>query len=359
MGGGGHVKMRTIAVDATGGDHAPFEVVRAAAELSREGELTCRIIGDANHLRSLLGAYDHDPARVTLTDAATIVDSMDAAVWARSSSALEAAAGLVRSGEADAAVSAGDTGECVRIWLREFPLLPGLTRPALASFFPRRALDPSRPNVGLLLDVGATLRCHPKDYLGLAIMGAMYYETLTGHRGRVGLLNVGGEAHKGGEPLAKSLSLLGDLGDQIDFVGNVEATNLWDGHVDVVLCDGFTGNVLLKTLEGVAETAAGLVRDALHQSWLWRFGIYLLSGGIKTLQQATDYAEYGGSPLLGCSALFIKAHGRSNARALKNAIRAAGRAADTALPARVAEALATVHSLGSRSWLRFGRSSTD
>jgi glycerol-3-phosphate acyltransferase PlsX len=147
--------------------------------------------------------------------------------------------------------------------------------------------------------------------------------------------------------------MLGDLGNRIDFIGNVESSQLLDGAVDVVLCDGFTGNVLLKMLEGVAETAARLLQEALHRNLVWRLGIMMLSGGLRTLREATDYAEYGGSPLLGSSAVFIKAHGRSKARALKNAIRTAARVADAALPGRLGEALAAVQEMHPQSWLRF------
>lgn len=344
--------VRTIAVDATGGDHGPLEAVKAAAEISLSGEVACHVIGDGGRIESLLADQDHDPRHLTLIDADRFARGArlpcDRGSWA----ALEVAADLVRRGEVDAAVSAGDTGGCVRTWIREFPLLPGVSRPALASFFPRRSVAPSRPPVGLILDVGATLRCHPRDYLNLAMMGTAYYQTVTGARPRVGLLNVGAESYKGGDVLSRSAAMLSDLGDRIDFIGNVESSALLDGDVDVVLCDGFTGNVLLKMLEGVAETAARLVNEALHRSLVWRVGIMMLSGGLRALREATDYAEYGGSPLLGSSALFIKAHGRSKARALKNAIRTAARVADAALPGRLAEALASMQDLHKRSWLR-------
>jgi glycerol-3-phosphate acyltransferase PlsX len=344
--------MRTIAVDATGGDHGAVEVVKAAAEVSLEEDVICHVIGDSARLTALLADQEHDPARLALSDSR--LGNADEADIVSPADALSVAARLVRHGEADAAVSAGDTGACIRTWMREFDLLPGVTRPALASFFPRRPTNPRQAPVGLLLDVGATLRCHPKDYPALAMMGATYYEDLTGQRPRVGLLNVGTESHKGGEPLVRSLAFLGDLRDRIDFIGNVEATSLLSGTVDVILCDGFTGNVMLKMLEGVAETAGRLLHDALHGNVVWRLGVYMLSGGLRVVREATDYAEYGGSPLLGCSALFIKAHGRSRARALKNAIRTAARAADQALPAHLAEALATVQDVGSQAWLRFG-----
>jgi glycerol-3-phosphate acyltransferase PlsX len=344
--------IRTIAVDATGGDYGPDEIVKAAAEVSLSGEVACHVVGDGGHIESLLAHHDHDPRRLTLTDAGSVIGPGGELPAPGPWTALEVAADLVRRGEADAAVSAGDTGACVRTWIQEFPLLPGVSRPALASFFPRRPASPSHPPVGLILDVGATLRCHPRDYLSLALMGTAYYESLTGHRPRVGLLNVGAEPHKGGEPLSRSAAMLSDLGDRIDFVGNVEGSQLLSGHVDVVLCDGFTGNVLLKMLEGVAETAGRLLHEALHRNLVWRLGILMLSGGLRALREATDYAEYGGSPLLGSSAVFIKAHGRSQARALANAIRTAARVADAALPNRLAAALGTLQEINRGSWLR-------
>jgi glycerol-3-phosphate acyltransferase PlsX len=327
-------------------------MIQAAAEISLEGGVACRVIGNPAHLEPLLERHDHEPARLALTDTAGVFGSHGVPAPQGSSAALQAAAELVRCGEADAAVTAGDTADCVRTWLSAFGLVPGVTRPALLGFFPRRPSVATHASVGLILDVGATLRCHPRDYTGFAVMGATYYEALTAHRPRVGLLNVGGEPHKGGEPLARTTAALADLKDTIDFVGNVEGTDLLNGAADVVLCDGFTGNVLLKTLEGIAETATHLLHDAFHRHWLWRIGILMLSGGLRALRQATDYAEYGGSPLLGFPSLLIKAHGRSRARALKQAIRAAVRAADQGYPARLAAALTAVGGLAAKTGLR-------
>lgn len=346
--------MRTIAVDATGGDCGTPEVLKAVAQVSLEDAVVCRVIGHIPHLEAQLARHHHDPTRLVLTEAGAPAACDSTLPDDAQPDALRAAAELVRSGAADAAVSAGDTGHCIRTWLEVFPLLPGATRPALASFFPRQARTPDVPPAGLLLDVGATLRCHPRDYSGFALMGAAYYQGMTGYRPRVGLLNVGTEQHKGGESLARAAALLADLQPTIDFVGNVEGTDLFNGEADVVLSDGFTGNVLLKTLEGVADTAGSLVGDAIRHSWLWRLGILLLSDGLQALRRVTDYSQYGGSPLLGVRGLLIKAHGRSQAPALKNAIRAAARAAELALPNQLESALEAVRSLGSRSWLRLG-----
>jgi glycerol-3-phosphate acyltransferase PlsX len=347
--------MRTIALDATGGDHAPFEIVRAAAELSLEGSVRCRLIGDAARLARLLLGHRHDPAHLALADVAASPASAAPAVPAPhpgAGDAIRLAADLVARGDADAAVSAGDTRACVATWLDAFPLLPGVSRPALAAFFPHRPAEPAGATLGLILDVGATLRCHPRDYANLALMGATYYTSLTGTRPRVGLLNVGTEPGKGGEALERAAAVLMQLGSDIDFVGSVEGTDLVNGRADVVLCDGFTGNVILKALEGVAEAAAALARDAFARSWLWRAGMLLLSSGLRELRRATDYAEYGGTPILGFPALLIKAHGRSTAHALKNAIRTAVRAANDDLPARLAAALTTAPLPGVR---RLGR----
>jgi glycerol-3-phosphate acyltransferase PlsX len=345
--------MHTIAVDATGGDHGPVEALKAAAEVSLEGGVRCLLLGDTGIIETELARHAHDPRRLVVADPGRVSDV--GGLPALAAGALPLAAALVRSGEADAVVSTGDTAACVRTWLATFPLVPGATRPALASFFPRRPPAADRAAVGLLLDVGATLRCHPRDYPAFALMGAAYYQGMTGECARVGLLNVGTEGHKGGEALARSATLLADLGERIDFVGNVEGTELLNGTADVILTDGFTGNVLLKTLEGIADTAGALVRDALTRHWLWRLGILLLSDGLQALRRATDYAEYGGSPLLGFDTLLVKAHGRSRAPAIKNAIRAAARALDSALPERTATALSALRDLGNRSWLRIGR----
>jgi glycerol-3-phosphate acyltransferase PlsX len=242
------------------------------------------------------------------------------------------AARLVARGDADALVSAGNTGACVLACARHFKLIEGVRRAALAAVFPTEMRRGEKDDpFSLILDVGATLDATPDDLVGFALMGAAYAARISKNpRPRVALLSNGSEAGKGPREVVEAHQLLlAHTG--LNFIGNVEGVDIPRGTADVVVCSGFVGNVVVKMLEGVSETVLGLARYAYKEKLLWRAALGMLSGGISRLKEITDWQEYGGAPLLGFDKLFIKAHGRSGAHAVENAIKVAAKSVQTGL----------------------------
>jgi phosphate acyltransferase len=319
-----------IAVDAMGGDEAPREVVRGAAVVSRQTELQVALVGDPARIEAELAEVEHDRRRIEIVPAREVVHMNDKpreALAAKPNCSVLVAARLLAAGEADALVSAGSTGALVLAAAMVVPRIPGVQRCALAAVYPtqQRANNPDR--FSLLLDVGATVRCRPLDLLFFAYMGHAYASRISKvARPTVGLLNVGTEATKGGEDLCEAYRLM-QADPLLEFVGNVEGNGIPRGAADVIVCEGFVGNVALKLAEGVNEVFKNLGKWAFKQSFLWRAGLVLLSGGLRRLKDVTDYSEYGGAPLLGFRAPIIKAHGRSRERAIANAIKVAAKAA--------------------------------
>jgi glycerol-3-phosphate acyltransferase PlsX len=246
-------------------------------------------------------------------------------------SSIAVAARLVAEGKGDALVSAGNTGASVLACARNFKLLPGVRRAGLAAVYPTeiRRGDKDDP-FSLMLDVGATLDATAEDLVSFALMGSAYAARISRNpRPRVALLSNGSEAGKGPREVSLAYQRLSDLsagGALLNFIGNVEGVDIPRGTADVVVCSGYVGNVVLKMLEGVSETVLRLARYAYKRKLVWRVGLAMLSGGIKRLKEITDWQEYGGAPLLGFDHLFIKAHGRSRARAIANAVKVAHKA---------------------------------
>ncbi len=333
----------TIAVDAMGGDHAPQAVVEGAALASLAGTAEIVLVGDEPRLTALLQRVRHDPGRVRIEPADGAIP-MDArpqeALDAQPGASLTVAAALVASGRADALVTAGNTGAVILAASRAFRRLPGVRRGALAAVIPTEAGHGPRDDpFALLLDAGATLRVTAEDLAAFAMMGAAYAAVVSQNpRPRVALLSNGAEPTKGTEEVVAAHAFLAGL-PSIEFLGNLEATELTQGRADVIVCDGFTGNITLKMLEGVSETVTRLARYAHRSKLSWRVALWLLSSGIKQLKDLTDWQQYGGAPVLGFERLVIKAHGRSGPRALRNAIRVAERCVAQDLAGRIEAAL--------------------
>jgi glycerol-3-phosphate acyltransferase PlsX len=236
-------------------------------------------------------------------------------------------------------VSAGNTGACVLGAAQYFGLLPGIRRAALASVYPRQAEHEGQDRMALLLDVGATVRCEADELVQFALMGGAYARRISKvPEPRIGLLNMGAEESKGGPVLVDAHRRLRQQ-TTINFVGNVEGHDLVRGKADVIVCEGFVGNVALKLLEGISGALDDLARAAAEQRLVWRMGLRLLSQGIERVHALTDYTQYGGSPILGFDRLFIKCHGRSNARAIANAIKVAAKAVRDRVPMEIRDAL--------------------
>jgi glycerol-3-phosphate acyltransferase PlsX len=336
--------MITIALDAMGGDHAPDEIVRGAVLASLETRsVSIVLVGDRPRIESVLGETRHDRDRLSIHHAPTFVtmdDKPQEALDAKPDCSIVAAARLVALGAAGALVSAGNTGAGVLAAARTWKRLPGVRRAALAAVYPteQRRGEKQDP-FSLLLDVGATLDADAEDLVGFALMGAAYASRISNNeRPKVALLSNGTEAGKGPAAVIEAHRLLTQHTD-INFVGNVEGTDIPRGTADVVVCSGYVGNVVLKMLEGVGETVMSLARYAYKRRLVWRLGLAMLSGGIQQLKAITDWEQYGGAPFLGFDKLYIKAHGRSKARAIANAIKVAAKAAARGVTDEIARGL--------------------
>jgi phosphate acyltransferase len=337
-----------IAVDVMGGDRAPDEIVKGAAEASLAGKnLELVLVGDASRIGRLLAEVRHDAEVLSIQHAGEVV-SMDAkpseALAAKPDASITVAAKLVAAGEADALVSAGNTGAGVLACARHFKLIPGVRRAALAAVYPTEMRRGEKDDpFSLILDVGATLDVTPDDLVSFALMGAAYASRISKNsRPRVALLSNGSEAGKGPEEVALAHQLL-LRHTGLNFIGNVEGVDIPRGTADVVVCGGFVGNIVVKMLEGVSETILSLARYAYKEKLLWRAALGMLSGGINRLKALTDWQEYGGAPLLGFDKPFIKAHGRSGARAVANAIKVAHKALDSGLVGEIQRGVAEFH----------------
>ena len=235
------------------------------------------------------------------------------------------AAKLCREGTVQGLVSAGNTGAYVLSASRYVPRIVGVRKTAIAAVYPTQNAQKRDDHFSLLLDVGANVHCATEDMVQFALMGMIYASNIKGIPDpTIALLNIGKESYKGGDMLSRVYKILDGL-PNVNFVGNIEGDDVMKGLADVVVTEGYVGNIVMKTIEGIAETLSHLGRYAFKHRFLWRLGLIALSSGIRTLKQLTDYSEYGGAPLLGFQNVVIKAHGRSKAKAITNAIKLAAK----------------------------------
>jgi glycerol-3-phosphate acyltransferase PlsX len=327
-----------------GGDNAPSEIVAGVAEASlalRGAELI--LVGDSAQIGRLLPEVRHDGGRVRVHHAATAIamdEKPSEALAAKPDSSIAVAADLVARGEGDALVSAGNTGASVLACARRWKLIEGVRRAALAAVYPTELRRGERNDpFSLLLDVGATIDATAEDLVAFALMGAAYARIISQNpRPRVALLSNGSEAGKGPAEVVEAHEILVKA-TGLNFIGNVEGLDIPRGVADVIVCSGYVGNVVIKMLEGVSQTVLSLARYAYKEKLLWRAALAMLSSGIHRLKQLTDWQQYGGAPLLGFDNLFIKAHGRSKARAVTNAIKVADKALAAGLCQNIASGL--------------------
>ena len=330
----------TIAVDAMGGDNAPSEIVKAVAALSLEpsrsgSPVHTVLVGDAGQLNALLSNLRHDAERIAVRHASQVVtmdESPREALVHKPDASIAVAARLCAHGQAAALVSAGNTGAAVLACQQHWKRLDGVRRCALAAVYPTELRRGEKDDpFSLILDVGATLDVTADDLVSFAVMGAAYAARISGHpRPRVALLSNGTEAGKGPKEVVAAHQRLKQH-PGLNFIGNIEGIDIPRGSADVVVCNGFVGNVVLKMLEGVSETVVRLASYAYKEKLMWRAGLAMLSGGIGKLKDLTDWKQYGGAPLLGFDRLLIKAHGRSQAHAVQNAIKVATKSVATGL----------------------------
>jgi phosphate acyltransferase len=313
--------MLTIAVDAMGGDHAPKSEVEGAIQAAAELQVNVVLVGQEDAVRSELAKYPEAAnLPITVHHAAEIITMEDAAAKAvrgKKDSSIHVALRLVRDGLAQGVVSAGNTGAVMATAKMIQGMVRGVKRPALASAFPTYTGKPV-----IVLDVGANVDCTADMLAQFAVMGEVYSRVIFHTRNpKVGLLSIGEEEHKGNELTRAATPLLKAL--PFNFVGNVEGRDLFAGTVDVIVCDGFIGNVALKVSEGLADMIKKMLQESLAATVTRKLGYVLSREAYVDFRKRVDYSEYGGAPLLGVKGVTIICHGRSNANAIKNAIRVA------------------------------------
>ena len=326
-----------IAVDAMGGDFAPRHVVDGALAAARHFDLGVALVGPAARLDAELARHDGvDPDRVRIVDADDVIameESPTAALRRKPRASIKVAAELVARGDAAALFSAGHTGATVMAAHAAFGMVPGVDRPALAATIPTRG----RPAV--LLDVGAGVESRPHHLLQFAVMGSVYARMAFGiDAPRIGLLSIGEEASKGNELTRDAHKLL--KASSLSFIGNIEARDVYSGQADVIVCDGFTGNVALKISEGLVDVMEGLLSEELSSTMTMRVGSMLTRRALRRFRKRVDYSEYGGAPLLGVAGVAIVGHGRSSAKAVRNAVAMAYRFAAERFIERVGQDIA-------------------
>jgi phosphate acyltransferase len=313
-----------IAVDAMGGDHAPRRPVDGALAAARHLGIGIDLVGRADRIRDELVRHpDAEALGVLVVDAPDVVDMDESAALAlrrKPRSSVMVAAGRVKAGEASALVTAGHTGAAVVAAHAVFGMLEGVDRPALAP------VVPTKQGSAVLLDAGATVECRPTHLVQFGVMGSAYARFALGlERPRVGLLSIGEEASKGNELTREAHRLMTQA--PLNFVGNVEARGIFAGEADVVVADGFTGNVVLKLSEGVVEMVEDLLRGELQSTFSSQMGYLLSQRAFRRFRKRVDYSEYGGAPLLGTAGVVVVGHGRSSVKAIRNAVVQAARLA--------------------------------
>ncbi len=332
-----------IAIDAMGGDHAPEATVLGAIEAVKlKPEWEAILVGRESVLREELKKYKGSEALAGLS----IVDAPDVigmgeqplrGLRKKRNSSIAEAANLVKRGDASAMVSAGNTGAVVTATKLKWRFLEGIQRPAIATYLP------TPWGVGLLIDAGANIDCKPEHLLGFAIMGDAFARLIQGKKNpKVGLLSIGSERMKGDLLVRETFELLENA--KLNFIGNVEGRDAYGYKVDVIVSDGFVGNVVLKCTEGLIWALMKMLKEEVTKNFWHKIGGLLLKGAFKRVARRGDYTEYGGAPLLGVDGNCIICHGSSNAKAIRNAIRVAESVVNSRVNERITQAVREYYS---------------
>lgn len=330
---------QTIAVDAMGGDHAPREIVQGAVLAAQEYPVKILLVGrQEDILRELKSAASH--SSIEIVDAREVVEMSDtplSPLRRKRNSSIRVCANLVREGRADAFVSAGNTGATWTSAKMVLGMIEGVSRPALAAVLPRTG------GQTLILDVGANVDSKANHLREFAVMGHFYAQLVLGiSEPRVGLLSIGEEEGKGNELTKEVFRVLKATG--LNFIGNAEGRDIYNGNADVIVCDGFIGNVVLKASEALAEMVKRSLREELTRTTMRKLGAFLARGAFDDLKRRIDYEEYGGAPLLGVKGGCIVCHGRSQAKAIKNAIRVAATFVENRIDEKIQNRIDELHS---------------
>ncbi|KUK36505.1 MAG: Phosphate acyltransferase [Thermacetogenium phaeum] len=325
-----------IAVDAMGGDFAPAEVIKGAVDAVREEGVEIILVGPERIIEEELSKHHYPSDRISIANATEVIGMNEhpaTAVRRKRDSSLMVAAQLVKKGQASALISAGNTGAQMAASLLVLGRLAGIERPGIATILP----SPKGPRV--LIDSGANVDTRAVHIVQFAYLGKTYAESVLGIANpRVALLNVGGEPNKGSESVREAYRIL-EGAEKINFVGNIEGRDLLTADVDVIACDGFVGNVVLKTAEGLAMNLVAMMKNRLRKNPFRMLGGILVRPALKEIFSDFDYTEIGGAPLLGVQGISIICHGSSHARAIRSAIRTASRAVKGDLVGRISKAL--------------------
>ncbi|MDR1953653.1 MAG: phosphate acyltransferase PlsX [Clostridiales Family XIII bacterium] len=312
-----------IILDGMGGDNAPDEIVKGAAETSALIDHEICIVGDEARIIPLLETYEHDADKISVLHAPDVISGEDSPVKAvrqKKESSLVKGMEAVRNGEGDIFISAGNSGAIMSGGIFILGRIPGIDRPAIGSTYPILG----RGGASLLIDSGANAECKPHNLLQFAVMGSIYAQNVLGkEKPSVGLVNMGTEPGKGSALVKDAYELLErgrESGQGLNFIGNVEARDVPIGICDVIVCDGFIGNVILKMTEGMALSISHLIRQKFTEGLIAKAGSALLYNKLGEMKKAFDYTEYGGAPVLGLKSALVKLHGSATAKAVRNGI---------------------------------------
>ena len=311
-------KMKIVAVDAMGGDHAPGEIVKGAVEAVRtRDDIKVILVGREDAINTELQKFTYPKEQIQVTHASEVIATAEPPVVAirkKKDSSIVVSQRLVREGKADAFVSAGSTGAVLVGSQVLIGRIRGIERPALAP------LIPTTKGFSLLIDCGANVDAKPSNLVQFARMGAIYMEHILGRKNpRVAIVNIGIEEEKGNALVKQTYPLLKECGD-INFIGSIEARDIPDGYADVIVCEAFVGNVILKMYEGVAGALMGMVKETMMSSLKTKIGALLIKNELKQTLKDFDASDYGGAPMLGLNGLVVKSHGSSNAKEFKQSI---------------------------------------
>lgn len=325
-----------VALDAMGGDYAPAVTVEGAIEtLSYYDDIDIILVGDEASLKAELKSKKYSPSKISIKHASQVVgmdESPSVAIRKKKDSSIRKAIELVKQGEADAMISAGNSGVVMGTALLLLKTSRYVDRPAIATIMPTY----KAPFV--LIDAGANLYCKPENLLQFALMGSTYCEVILGReKPKVGLISTGEEDSKGNELIKDTFKLLKSA--DLNFIGNIDGKDIFSGKTDVVVCDGFTGNVILKTSEGLADAIIKMLKREVARLTAGRIAYLLMKPALRNFKKKTDYDEYGGAPLLGINGTCIISHGRSTAKAIRNAMRVASDLAEKKVHETIATAI--------------------
>lgn len=323
--------MIKIAVDSMGSDNSPHSEVEGAVQAAKAYGVSVVLVGKESLIAPLLKEAGGNGLPIEIRNATQVVamdEAPTAALRKKKDSSIRVAADLVREKIASGLVSAGNTGAVMATSKMVIGAVPGVDRPALATVLPTLS------GHAVLLDVGANVACKPHHLVQFAVMGHLFSKTIVGIESpRVGLMSIGEEESKGNDLTKEVHRTLKQL--HLNFIGNVEGRDIYNGRADVIVCDGFTGNVALKTSEGLIEAVLKLLKDELSSNLKAKVGALLSQQSFKRLKKKLDYSEYGGAPLIGLRGVSIICHGRSSSNAIKNAIRVAKEFAENQVNARL------------------------